>query len=70
MNNKTQHYYRQQRLHQRSIMADGGGMLTTFIDGTASQLSYGSAPYGEHAVNALQVAKSQIAFQGRMKGYA
>ncbi len=67
MNQAIQHYFRQARDHQKSIMNSGGGMITTDPDGKASQLSYASAPYGEHAISAYFGAIGQIAFRARLK---
>jgi len=66
MNHAIQHYYKAARDWQREVYANGGGMITSFTDGTASQLSYASAPYGEHALSALTSAKAQIAFRARL----
>lgn len=66
MNQSILHYYRAARDWQRTVIADGGGMITSFTDGTASQLSYASAPYGEHALSALASAKGQISFRARL----
>jgi len=39
------------------IANGGGGTLTIFSDGRKPQLSFASAPFGEHALSAFTQAK-------------
>jgi hypothetical protein len=66
MRNDILHYYRQTRAHQMSMWATGGGTITRYPGGK-TELSYGSAPYGEHAVSAYQSARSHIHFMKTLK---
>lgn len=66
MRQAIQHFYREFRRHQRSIYADGGGALCVYPSGR-TELSYGSAPYGEHALSAFTAAKRHIAFRAELK---
>ena len=68
MNTQLQHHYKRLRLHQWRIYTDGSGCLTTYPCGK-TELSYGSAPYGEHALSAITVARSHINFIKRIEGY-
>ena len=65
-------HYQQNRAHQVSVWADGGGMITTDPNGRV-EMSYGSAAYGFHAAAALQSARSHIHFRKTLaadiKGY-
>ena len=56
------HYYRQFREHQARVMASGGGTVTRYPTGRV-ELSYASAPYGEHALSAFTAAKRHIHFR-------
>jgi hypothetical protein len=60
-------WFRHFRDHQRRLMANDAFMLTTFADGRASQRTFASAPFGEHALSAFLAAKRQIAFHRRMR---
>lgn len=53
------HAYRQRRDHQRSLAADGAYMLTTYASGRTER-TFGSAPYGEHALSAFRAARAWI----------
>ncbi|OQM74927.1 hypothetical protein [Manganibacter manganicus] len=53
--------FRQSRAHQMEIAASGGGMLCTYPSGR-TELTYGSAPYGRHALSAWAFAKRHAAF--------
>lgn len=68
MNRAIQHFYRHFRAHQSKVWSEGGGALTVYPSGR-TELSYGSAPYGEHALSAIAAARSQIAFRKRLKSY-
>ena len=63
MNHALKHHFKSARDWQREVMVSGGGMLTTFMDGSASQLTFASAPFGEHALSAFASAKRTIAFR-------
>jgi len=65
MNTATLHYYRQFRAHQHAVAMDGSGSLTVYPSGR-TETSYGSAPYGEHALSAYLSAKCHIAFRQRL----
>lgn len=56
----VKHLYRHFRDHQRAVVLRGG-MLTTYPSGR-TELTYGSAPYGEHALAAYASAKRHVAF--------
>lgn len=56
------HYYRHFRQHQAKVAAAGGGTLTVYPSGR-TEISYASAPYGEHAKAALASAKRHIHFR-------
>ena len=56
------HEFRKARAHQMSVAYSGGGMLTVYPDGKG-ELSYASAPYGEHAYSAYMQAKRSVYFQ-------
>lgn len=58
-NTAVLHYYRQHRAHQMKVYADGGGTMTTYPSGRV-ELSYGAAPYGEHALSAFLAARRSI----------
>lgn len=60
--------YWKERDHQRKVQVTGGGMLTTYPSGR-TELSYGSAPYGEHAISAWAAARRHVAFVQRLEGY-
>ncbi|MCP4127316.1 MAG: hypothetical protein GY753_09670 [Gammaproteobacteria bacterium] len=64
MNKTLQHHFRAERKHQMDIANDGGGSLEVFPNGR-TELSFGSAPFGEHALSAFVSAKGQIAFMKR-----
>ena len=66
VNHATRHYYRLFRAHQMSLANDGSGMITTYADSGKIEMSYGSAPYGEHALNAYRSAKRHLAFIDRL----
>lgn len=55
------HFYRHFRQHQQNVIAEGGGMLTTFPSGR-TELSYASSAYGCHALSAWQSARSHAHF--------
>ncbi len=63
---KLTHYYRYFRNHQRDVINEGGGAITVYPTGR-TELSYGSAPYGEHAISALLSAKHHINFLKQLK---
>ncbi len=65
MKKAIQHHFRAARKHQRDVANDGGGTLTVFPSGR-TELSFASAPFGEHALSAFMSAKSHIAFLERM----
>jgi len=56
-----QHHYKRFRKHQMDVANDGGGCLTTYPEGR-TELSYASAPYGEHAYSAFMSARRHIHF--------
>ena len=56
--------YRENRAHQRAVQLSGGGCLTVYPNGR-TELSYASAPYGEHAVAAFASARQSVAFLAR-----
>jgi len=58
------HWFKHFRQHQRDVMAEGGGMVTTFPSGR-TELSFASAPFGEHALSAWLAAKSHVHFLKR-----
>jgi len=62
-NQKIQ-FYKEFRAHQRNLQIAGGGCLTVYQSGR-TELSYASAPYGEHALAAFSAAKSHVAFLDR-----
>ncbi|GAA5666020.1 hypothetical protein Brsp07_04529 [Brucella sp. NBRC 14130] len=62
MNTAILHYYRQYRAHQNEIATSGGGALSTYPSGR-TELSFGSAPYGQHALSAYTAAKRTIYFR-------
>jgi hypothetical protein len=64
--NRLQHFFRKFRNHQRKVQVDDGGTLTTYPTGR-TELSYASAPYGEHALNAFVSAKRHAAFLDQLK---
>lgn len=61
MNAAVKHHYRHFRAHQQKVWADGGGMLTTYPTGR-TEVSYASAPYGEHALSAWTSARRHAHF--------
>jgi len=65
MQTAVSHFYRQSRAHQAAVYAAGGGSLTVEASGR-SEMSYGAAPYGEHALSAMASARRQIAFRARL----
>ena len=67
MNTMLLQYYRRQRAHQRNVWITGG-MLTTYPDGR-TELSYASAPYGEHALSAITAARATVHFMKRLESY-
>lgn len=62
----TVRLYHQFRRHQRDVQVSGGGVLTVYPEGR-TELSYASAPYGEHAISAFTAAKRHAAFLGRLR---
>lgn len=62
MNPTVANLYQKYRQHQRNVQTAGGGTLTTYPDGR-TELSYASAPYGEHAVSALAQARRAAAWR-------
>ena len=56
-----QHHFKRFRQHQMNVAADGGGTLTTFPGGR-TELTFASAPFGEHALSAFMSAKRHIHF--------
>jgi len=62
MNNAIKHHYKNYRAHQMNVWAEGGGTVTTYADGGKVEITYASAPYGEHAASALASAKRHIHF--------
>lgn len=56
------HHYKQARQHQHNVWANGGGSVTTDPTGRTEH-SYGSAPYGEHALAAWWSAKRAVHFR-------
>lgn len=68
MDARVKYHFKQFRDHQNKVWSDGGGTLTTYPSGR-TELSYASAPYGEHALNAIASARRHIAFLKRLKGY-
>jgi len=57
------HYYRQKRIHQNDIYVSGGGTETHLFESGKVELTYASAPYGEHALSAYLSAIQSIAFR-------
>lgn len=58
------------RNHQRVIAANGGGALTTLRDSGRTEITFASAPYGEHAVSAFWSAIAHQNFQERLHNRA
>ena len=54
--------FKKARKHQMKVATDGGGCLTVYPDGK-TELSYASAPYGEHAYSAYMQAIRSVHFQ-------
>jgi len=67
MNAATLHLYKQNRAHQMAIANNGAGALTTYLDSGKTELSYGSAPYGKHAISAYKFAIREIHFRKELK---
>jgi hypothetical protein len=65
MNKAVEHHYKRFRAHQMSVWSDGGGGLTFYPSGR-TELSFGGAPYGEHALSAYLSAKAHINFLARL----
>jgi hypothetical protein len=61
------HHYKYFRAHQMSVYHGGGGTLTRHQDSGKVERSYGSAPYGEHAISAYWSARNQIRFRKDLK---
>lgn len=66
MDRSVAHFYKLNRAHQRASAAKGGSMLTIFESGR-TELSFGGAPYGEHALSAFMAAKRELAFRDRAR---
>jgi len=64
VSNKLKHHFKRFRKHQMDIANNDGGMLTVFPSGR-TELTFASAPFGEHAISALMSAKQHIAFMER-----
>jgi hypothetical protein len=62
MNANILRFYKQHRAHQMAIANDGGGTMVTYADSGKVELSYASAPYGKHALSALNSARRSIHF--------
>ena len=58
--------YHQFRAHQRKVCTAGRGCLTVYPSGR-TEMTYASAPYGEHAMSAIASARSHKAFLARMR---
>ena len=54
------------RNHQRAIAKDGGGTLATFSDSGRTEMTFGGAPFGEHAVSAFWSAIKHQNFANRL----
>jgi hypothetical protein len=55
------YYYRKYRQHQHEVYVSGGGSVDTYPSGR-TEVSYGSAPYGEHALSAFVAARRHLHF--------
>lgn len=67
MNSQLENLYQQFRRHQREVANEDRGMLTMYPSGR-TEMSYGSAPYGEHALSALASARAHVAFLNSRAG--
>lgn len=66
MNNALKRHYIEHRRHQMKIANDGGGAITIYQSGR-TELSYASAPYGEHALSAYMAAKRHMHYASEVK---
>lgn len=66
VNSETALWYRHFRQHQRDVYANGGGTAIHYPTGRVDY-EYGSAPYGEHALSAYILARSQVTFRKHLK---
>lgn len=61
VNDQVRQLFIKFRKHQMDVWANGGGMLCTFPSGR-TELTFASAPFGEHAKSAFTSAKRHAAF--------
>lgn len=62
---KMAHHYRRARAWQALCAANGDGALTVYPSGRTER-SFGSAPYGEHALSAWMSAKRAVYFRAEL----
>lgn len=62
MNSQIAYFYRQERARQMALANEGCGTLTSYQSGR-TEMSYGGAPYDEHAVSAWLCAKRRVYFR-------
>lgn len=66
MNEELRQEYFNYRAHQAKVATEGGGCLTVYPSGR-TEMSYASAPYGEHALSALSAARQMLSFRRRYR---
>jgi hypothetical protein len=66
MTEELRQEYAYQRAHQAKAAVDGCYGLTVYPSGR-TEVSYGSAPYGEHALSAFSAAKQMVSFLRRYR---